>query len=144
GYAAEMSSTYGEVPIIDDKYDIFCVRGPLTADLLRIPANKAITDGAMLIKNLPEFNYQSEHKYDCAFIPHKGSLDFYHYKSLCDQYNIHHISPEDTVENVVLQIKQSRKIICEAMHGAIIADTFRVPWHPVRFYNTVNEFKWLD
>jgi hypothetical protein len=30
------------------------------------------------------------------------------------------------------------------MHGAIIADTFRVPWVPISTRPSINTFKWLD
>jgi len=45
GASNTMRSTYGEVPELDDSYDIYCVRGPLTAELLNLPSEKAITDG---------------------------------------------------------------------------------------------------
>jgi len=48
------------------------------------------------------------------------------------------------VEEVLNQIMQSEIVIAEAMHGAIVADTLRVPWIPSKAYNTINDFKWRD
>ena len=30
------------------------------------------------------------------------------------------------------------------MHGAIISDSYRIPWVPVKLYKSINEFKWYD
>lgn len=30
------------------------------------------------------------------------------------------------------------------MHGAIVADTYRIPWIPIKLYPYINEFKWND
>ena len=48
------------------------------------------------------------------------------------------------VEAVVQQIASSRLVIAEAMHAAIVADAFRVPWIPVTSVPETNPFKWQD
>jgi succinoglycan biosynthesis protein ExoV len=144
GFAEGMPSTYGTKPDINSQYEVICVRGPLTAKSLGIDEHKAVADGAILLADIPLFNAKEEKKFACSFMPHIGSEKFYNYKDLCVANGIHYISPQDDVEQVVKQIKQSECIITEAMHGAIVADTFRVPWCPVKFYDTINEFKWHD
>lgn len=41
-------------------------------------------------------------------------------------------------------MKASEKIICEAMHDAIVADAYRIPWIPVSSFQSFNDFKWKD
>jgi succinoglycan biosynthesis protein ExoV len=41
-------------------------------------------------------------------------------------------------------IAETEVIITEAMHGAIIADAFRIPWIPVRTHQEILDFKWKD
>ena len=45
---------------------------------------------------------------------------------------------------VIDKIRSCRLLITEAMHGAIIADTLRVPWVPLKTNKTINDFKWND
>ena len=47
-------------------------------------------------------------------------------------------------KDVIREIAQSEVIIAESMHGAILADAFRVPWVAVSTSNSINSFKWND
>lgn len=133
---------YGDLPIIDSTYDIACVRGPLTAKVLNLDPKLSITDGAALLKT---FNYpETAKKYDHSFIPHHASTLFYNWKKICDESGYHYIDPSSDCEKVIEQILQSKVVIAEAMHGAIVADTLRIPWIPVKLYPTINSFKWRD
>jgi len=136
---------YDTVPVPDNKYDIRCVRGPLTAKALKLDRKSFITDGAVLLRSLPEFKQTVEKKYKFSFIPHhlsEGMFD--RWKNLFHESGIHFINPGNAPVKVIEQIRQSECIIAEAMHGAIIADTFRIPWIPVKMFEHINEFKWRD
>ncbi len=142
GFADGDANTYGKAPVIDNSFDVFCVRGPLTAKKLNLDPALAIVDGAALLRY---FDFpRPPKKYAYSFIPHVGSEHFFDWKPLCEQLNIHHISPKGKVMDVLNEIMQSEVIIAEAMHGAIVADSLRVPWIPVKAYPTINEFKWQD
>ena len=135
--------TYGTIPKIDSKYDIYCVRGPMTAKLLNLDNDLAITDGALLTRFV--YKPRISKKYKCSYMPHVGSYYFYPYwKNLLEQVGINVIDPRIEPLKIVDQIVSSELLIAEAMHGAIIADAYRVPWIPVRCYETINEFKWID
>ena len=138
-----MFDTYGQAPTIDDTYDIVCVRGPLTCHILGIPIKYCITDGAAL---LYDFHRKEQKKYyDYSYIPHVGSEDFFkEMKILCKDLGINYISPTEPVETIINKIGQSKLVIAEAMHGAIVADSLRVPWIAVKMFKTINEFKWRD
>lgn len=133
---------YGKLPKIDGRYDIVCVRGPLTAKALKIDNKLAVTDGAILLK---QFNFKPlTKKYDYSYMPHHDSTYRFNWKSLCEEIGIHYIDPLDNPETILKEILETKVLFAEAMHGAIVADTLRVPWVPVKAYHYIREFKWLD
>lgn len=142
GYASGADTTYGPPPQITKNYKIVCVRGPLTAKLLNINPQKAITDGAIL---LAAMHWQDiSKKYEISYIPHVGSLDFFDWENFCHEVGLHFINPKNDPLQVISEIRASKKIISEAMHGAIVDDSFRIPWLSVKAYSTINRFKWKD
>ncbi|MEM7551850.1 MAG: polysaccharide pyruvyl transferase family protein [Bacteroidota bacterium] len=132
----------GAPPKIDKDSDVICVRGPITAELLKIDKSKAVTDGALLLKS---FDFpEVEKKYDFSFIPHWVSELKYPWKELCNEAGIHFISPMGDLDEVLTEIRKSKTIITEAMHGAIVADVFRIPWVPAKTYKDKYDIKWRD
>jgi len=145
GFGANAESTYGRLPTISElvKYDIRCVRGPLTADLLKIPKSKAICDGAILLPKVFSINEKKTYQY--SYMPHVGSFAFFSgWKSLIESLGIKLIDPRDSPIKIIKEINQTETLFAEAMHGAICADAFRVPWIPIKTSKTINEFKWKD
>ncbi len=143
GYAAGMNDTYGSVPNIDESYDVICVRGPKTAEILGVDKDLAIADGAILLYDIVENkNRTKQHKY--TFIPHSGSEKKFNYKKIVTSLGINYLSPTEEPDVVIDTILSSECIITEAMHGAIAADALRVPWKAIKLYPTINEFKWED
>ncbi|TYX27701.1 hypothetical protein FCG76_028230, partial [Klebsiella pneumoniae] len=68
---------YGYPPVNfgDDNWNILCVRGPLSAKILGLDKNKAITDGAALLNTLDEFKPLPENeRKGIIFIPHHHAL----------------------------------------------------------------------
>ncbi len=145
GFGGGDPGTYGALPNAQDltMYDFRCVRGPLTQQALGLTKDKAVCDGAILLSEvIPPIDSK---KYRYSYIPHLGSLKYYgHWKELLAQCDINLIDPTQDVFHVVEEIQQSEVLLAEAMHGAIIADAYRVPWVPVKSNKTINEFKWRD
>ncbi|MDO6760248.1 polysaccharide pyruvyl transferase family protein [Tamlana sp. 2_MG-2023] len=136
-------STYGEVPTIDDSYDIFCVRGPLTAKLLNLAPDYAVCDGAYLLNDMYNFNVVKKHK--ISFMPHHKSEDMFNgLKTIIESLNINYISPASSIDLVLSELASSELVVTEAMHGAIVADAFRIPWIPIKTYPFIDDFKWND
>jgi succinoglycan biosynthesis protein ExoV len=136
---------YGDKPEIDSKYDIRCVRGPLTAKALNLPEKLAVTDGAVLLRLLPEFKGEVKPKFDFSFVPHHHSEKMTKgLKGIFTSQGINLISPEQDPVHVINQIRESKCVIAEAMHAAIIADSFRIPWIPARMFGHISSFKWED
>ncbi len=143
GYGFGDSKTYGELPEIDEKYDIICIRGPLTAEKLNIDPSKAITDGAILLKGIPI--QKEEKKYKWSYMPHHLSEKMYpKWEKLVNKAGGHFISAINKPDFVLKEIQKTELLITEAMHGAIVADTLRTPWIAVKGYKHINDFKWKD
>ena len=54
------------------------------------------------------------------------------------------VDPRQSVETFVREIISCDRVVCEAMHGAILADAYGIPWAPVQVYSHTTEFKWRD
>lgn len=64
-------------------------------------------------------------------------------EKITQSLGINYLSPDVTQVDFIKQVSQSKLVITEAMHGAILADTMRVPWLPIQIYEH-NRFKWED
>lgn len=128
--------------VSDGSWDIAFVRGPRTARRLGLPSEKAITDGAILLRtlDLPE----PANGLGIAFMPHFDSLGRGHWREACRLAGLFMIDPTDPVALVISQLRGAKAVIVEAMHGAIVADALRVPWIPVRPIHRSHQAKWLD
>lgn len=133
---------YGSAPPnIDNKWKFYCVRGPLTARSLSLPDRYAITDPAALIATL---KFGSAEKIGPALIPHHVSASHANWADICKNLGVRYIDPRSSVDHVIHEISRSTYVITEAMHGAIFADSLRIPWCPVIFYDHILKSKWLD
>lgn len=134
---------YGEsTPALDDTWKFYCVRGPLSARALGLEPRFGISDPGCLVQvlDLP----RPEPIHAASFIPHWKSAEYWDWKTTCERVGVHYIDPNGETEDVLRQIKQSKVVLAEAMHGAIIADALRVPWTPVKAFKHVLRFKWED
>lgn len=127
------------------KWEILSVRGPLTAAALDLPLEKAIIDGAALLRLLPECEpLPAPQREGIAFMPHYDSLPDGNWKQVCEIAGIEFLDPLADSEDTVQRIRKARLVIADAMHAAIVADALRVPWIPVILSPQSNTFKWLD
>ncbi|CDN55689.1 Succinoglycan biosynthesis protein ExoV [Neorhizobium galegae bv. officinalis bv. officinalis str. HAMBI 1141] len=136
---------YGTPPDVTDaaEWDVRTVRGPMTAAKLGISTDKAITDPAVMIADMPEFqNLPKIHRK--TFIPHWESAEFGMWNAVCEPVGLTYLDPRGEAKSVIRHIAQSELIIAESMHGAILADAFRVPWVAVSSSRSINNFKWND
>jgi succinoglycan biosynthesis protein ExoV len=126
-------------------WKILSVRGPLTAAALGLPPQKAIVDGAALLRLLPECApLPLSQRSGVAFMPHFASLSTGNWKAACEQAGFDFLDPFAGSEETVQRIRRARIVIADAMHAAIVADALRVPWIPVALSPQSNTFKWLD
>lgn len=129
----------------DSSWDFACVRGPNSAIALNLDPEKAVADGAILLSVVQSHTTRPEKKYSATFIPHVESdvASGSGLKKLCDDLGIHYLSPSVDSKTFMLDVERSEKVLTEAMHGAIVADSLRVPWVPIKFH-LHERFKWED
>ncbi len=132
------------------KVDIRFVRGPVSVAALAragLPGLRFISDPAILT---PRFAERPSH-------PVRGRIGFIPYYSTPPAITAHiardtgmEIVPiTTTVEDFLTRLTACEYIVTEAMHGAILADAFRIPWAACRLFSGINEgrtslFKWHD
>jgi succinoglycan biosynthesis protein ExoV len=136
---------YGKPPNVMSKscWDVRCVRGPLTAQALDLDPGMGIIDPAVMVSDLPEFqNLHTNNR--TVFIPHWESAVSGIWPLACEQAGLYYLDPRGEAKSVIRELAQSQLVLAESMHGAIIADAFRVPWIPVTTSKVINAFKWND
>lgn len=134
---------------LDIIQELSFVRGPISS---KATALDYITDTAYalaLTQEYPAF-LQTKKKYKTSYIPYfeqVDGLDWQLFKMITG-YNV--ILPTQDIETVLSEIAASELIITSAMHGAIVADIFRIPWLRLKFAKQGNEpaltseLKWND
>ena len=136
---------YGALPDTSDRsvWDIRAVRGPRTAHKLGIDPALGIVDPAVMVAEMPEFrNLPKTGK--TTFVPHWESTIGSIWPAVCQTVGITYVDPRGEAKAVIKAIAQSRLVIAESMHAAILADAFRVPWVAVTTSEEINSFKWAD
>lgn len=129
----------------DGSWDILAVRGPLSARAAGLPEAKAVTDGAILLSYLPGLVKRPEERAgDVVFVPHVSSAETGGWEEICAELNITYIDPRWDFHKVFALIGGAKLVLADAMHAAIIADTFRVPFVPLVSSREISSFKWMD
>jgi succinoglycan biosynthesis protein ExoV len=137
----------------DESWDISFLRGPFSSYIASGNCTNYISDSAYFISLLPNYNkyINSKKKFKVSVVPYYKTLDALDWETCCENLGWNLIKPTgNNVENFIQQIAESEYVICEAMHGAIIADALRIPWKRLKFQahilegEVVSEFKWND
>jgi hypothetical protein len=133
---------YGNPAVLDESWDVSCVRGPRTARAVGLDASYAAGDGAILLNLFRDAAPVKKYKY--SFIPHFESLMVGAWPEVAARAGVHLIDPRSPVASVLADIQASEVIVTEAMHGAIVADALRVPWIALRPVQDSHRLKWFD
>ena len=152
GTGIRPSNSYEQFKI-DGTWDIKFLRGPLSAKYLG-NNYKFISDAAYAIRLLKDFSeiQKTEKKYEVSIMPYFHSTNYFNWERIAGDLGFNLISPhsEQGVEHTIREIAASKYLVSEAMHGAILADILRVPWHrfvlttPYTEGGRVSDFKWND
>lgn len=134
---------YHAVPDLrQGEWEVRFVRGPRTAKRLGLAPQKAISDSGALLRT--QVNLARKTGTRICFMPHWESMERGNWEAVCRLAGIHLIDPRRPVVKVIEELLQAKLVIAEAMHGAIIADAFRIPWVPLLPLNAVHRDKWYD
>ncbi|MDX1552511.1 MAG: polysaccharide pyruvyl transferase family protein [Marinobacter sp.] len=135
---------YGQLDTkLDESWEVACVRGPGSARALGVGLDKAIADGAILLSEI--YSKPAIKRSRAVFIPHVNS----HLSTgrllaaTADKLDMDYLTPSCDADEFIHTVASAPFIVTEAMHGAILADTMRVPWIPVSLHE-FHEFKWRD
>lgn len=136
-------TSYGAAPIELHHWHVLAVRGPLSANAIRLPASAA-TDGAYLVADAPAITGPPVYRSETVFIPHHRSLLNRPWADAAAEAGMTFVSPEWPVEEIFEHLARAKLVLTEAMHGAIVADALRIPWIPLAISPALDEFKWRD
>lgn len=129
-----------------DKLDIRFVRGPYSAKVFN--NCRYITDAAYCLALLEKKEYKK--KYNVSYMPYFRHVPFFDWTFFEKWSGIKVILPTNPVEQIIQEINESRNLLTSAMHGAIVADIYRVPWMRVKYSEFLgeslltSELKWAD
>lgn len=141
--------TYKTLPAqtIRARCDFISVRGPLTRDLFGLPGDMRLGDPAIYLPRLLGPAAQ-DGTGRTVFVPHHlslvGDLGAGIQTAIAQELDLAIVSPRLAFETVIDGIRGADLVITESLHGAIIADAFRVPWRAVALSPMFNTFKWRD
>jgi succinoglycan biosynthesis protein ExoV len=130
---------YAPLPALDASWVVHWVRGPRTARRLGLPETYGLGDPAML---LPVSADSVAHSVGCML--HFESLARGAWAEAAAAAGVALIDPRDDPGAILDAIGHSRLLLCEAMHGAIVADAMRVPWVALRPLMALHRPKWDD
>ena len=130
---------YGTIP--ERTWQIYAVRGPLTAGVLGCRHSVPFGDPAVLIPLIEPAPITPDRK--IVFVPHWETMYLCDWRKPCEEIGCELVNPCSDALTVIRAIAGARHVIAESLHAAIIADAFRVPWTPVVCTHT-NSFKWND
>ena len=134
-----------DLPVIDESWDIRFVRGPKSSSALG--GCRAISDSAYCLRLLEWKKCPKVHR--VSFVPWYLNRGL-EWAIACRQAGVKYIDPCRSVGEVIEDIRSSELVITEAMHGAIVADAFGVPWIRVKSRQHrwekegATEWKWAD
>lgn len=119
---------WGQKPMLDKSWTVFCVRDFDTAHALGLPPTYAVGDPLYLFQVRPAV----QHLWGVIYMPHYTLLNIHPIDRLQSMLgpDITVLDPTRDHLHSLAIIASAKLVITGAMHGAIAADANRVPWVP--------------
>ncbi|MFC0685475.1 polysaccharide pyruvyl transferase family protein [Novosphingobium clariflavum] len=123
-----------------------CVRGPVSARALGLPADRALTDGAVLVPRSPLFADLASRPRTTrtVVVPHYETLAFPGWSAAAQLAGFDIVDPRGSPRDVIAALAGARLVLTESLHGAILADAFGVPWRGFAVSRNFSTAKWGD
>jgi succinoglycan biosynthesis protein ExoV len=121
------------------------LRGPLSCEMLSVPMEKSITDGAYLFGDqFRQLAADVPKNGRVGYIPHHWSLE--NKIAVWDHPEIapNIIDPHWDIPKFVKETAKYDRVVTECLHGAILADILHIPFLPVQTSPRFYSFKWFD
>jgi succinoglycan biosynthesis protein ExoV len=128
----------------DKKVRYWCVRGPISARLVGVAPELAITDGALLTPLVKGYPTAAAGGGGTVVVPHWETLDHPGWDAVAVQTGFEIIDPRAELLDVVQRIARAGLVLTESLHGAIIADTYGIPWIAFATSKNFGGTKWVD
>jgi succinoglycan biosynthesis protein ExoV len=122
----------------------WCVRGPLSAQLLSLPPETALTDGAILTPLASVFPANAAPGPAIVVIPHFQTLEHPGWDAVAAQTGFEVLDPRADPVSVITRIAGARLVLTESLHGAILADTYGIPWSVFATSGNFGTTKFVD
>jgi succinoglycan biosynthesis protein ExoV len=134
---------YGDMPnLAHGSWEYIGLRGPLSKEKMSVTEDISLLDGAYLLPNYLKIPREIQHSF--GYIPHVDSMINGLWQEVADIGQFKLIDPRWPVEKFIQALLSCEQVVTEAMHGAIMADAYNVPWQPTKAYDYINDFKWKD
>lgn len=122
-----------------------CVRGPLTAKVLGLEPRIALTDGAILsplAAGLPAIGGTTGGR--VVVVPHYETVAFRGWQEAAAMAGFALVDPRGSPRDVISALAGAKLVLTESLHGAILADTYGVPWRAFAVSRNFSIAKWTD
>jgi len=133
---------------------ICMVRGPLSAKALEIEPDRAGLDAAYCLQFTADYARLRSlpKRHEMTLIPYfrSGPLVNYDWVAARRGWQILRSDDYGSIDRALQTIAESRYVLTESLHGAILADVLRVPWRRLWYYlerpadRETGVFKWKD
>lgn len=122
-----------------------CVRGPVTARLLGLDADRALTDGAILAPLVDALRpAPGAHGGGTVVVPHFETIAFPGWRRAVAAAGFALVDPRGGPAEVIAALAGADLVLTESLHGAILADSFGVPWRAFTVSRNFSTAKWAD
>ncbi len=128
----------------DKQVEYWCVRGPISARMLKLPADRAITDGAILTPLVEGFPKAATGTGGTLVIPHFETLDHPGWPEVARLTGYELLDPRADPKAVIARIAAAKLVLTESLHGAILADVYGIPWIAFATSKNFGITKWVD